>query len=57
MVLREKAMTVDDAEVRAEYAYLVRGFLRLAVQFERDMEIKKLHRQRAPKMPPEPPSG
>ena len=54
---REKAVAVDDAEVRAEYEYLVRGFLRLAVQFERDMEIKKPPRQRVPKMPPEPPSG
>jgi hypothetical protein len=29
-------MALQDAEIRAEYAYLVRGFLRLARQFEQD---------------------
>jgi hypothetical protein len=29
-LLREKAMAVEDAEIRAEFAYLIRGFLRLA---------------------------
>jgi hypothetical protein len=37
-LLREKAMTMSDPELRAEYAYLVRGFLRLATQLEQDME-------------------
>ena len=45
-VLREKAKTVDDAELRAEYQYLVRGFLRLARQFEQDMDAKKVPSQR-----------
>jgi hypothetical protein len=40
-VLRERAKTVSDAKLRAEYEYLVRGFLRLASQFERDMDTKK----------------
>jgi chromosome segregation and condensation protein ScpB len=41
-VLREQAKTLQhDAKLKAEYDYLVRGFLRLAVQFERDMEVKK----------------
>jgi hypothetical protein len=35
-LLREKAMALQDAEIRAEYAYLIRGFLRLARQFEQD---------------------
>jgi len=35
--LREKAKVAPDAELKAEYQYLVRGFLRLAHQFERDM--------------------
>jgi hypothetical protein len=48
-VLREKAKTVEDAELRAEYQYLVRGFLRLATQFEQDMEAKKLPNQRSRK--------
>jgi len=39
-LLREKAMTMSDPELRAEYAYLVRGFLRLATQLEQDMERK-----------------
>jgi hypothetical protein len=33
-------MAVEDAEIRAEYAYLIRGFLRLARQFEQDRETK-----------------
>ena len=48
-VLREKAKTVDDAELRAEYQYLVRGFLRLASQFEQDMDVKKASNQRSRK--------
>jgi hypothetical protein len=48
-VLREKAITVEDAELRAEYQYLVRGFLRLARQFEQNMEAKKLPNQRSRK--------
>jgi hypothetical protein len=35
-------MALQDAEIRAEYAYLVRGFLRLARQFEQDRETKPL---------------
>jgi hypothetical protein len=41
-LLCEKAMALQDAEIRAEYAYLVRGFLRLARQFEQDRETKPL---------------
>jgi hypothetical protein len=41
-LLREKAMTMSDPELRAEYAYLVRSFLRLATQFEQDMAEKKV---------------
>jgi hypothetical protein len=48
-VLREKAKTIDDAELRAEYQYLVRGFLRLASQFEQDMDAKKASNQRSRK--------
>jgi len=41
-VLREKANALrHDPELRAEYEYLVRGFLRLATQFERDMNAAK----------------
>ena len=40
-VLRAKAKTMDDAELKAEYEYLVRGFLRLAIRFEQDMDTKK----------------
>jgi phage terminase Nu1 subunit (DNA packaging protein) len=36
--LREKANEIDDADLKAEYAYLVRGYLRLARQFEQDMD-------------------
>jgi hypothetical protein len=43
-LLREKAMAMEDAELKAEYAYLVRGFLRLARQFEQDRETKPLGR-------------
>jgi hypothetical protein len=39
---REKAMAFQDAELRAEYAYLIRGFLRLARQFEQDREMKSV---------------
>ena len=39
-VLREYAKTVHDAELKAEYAYLIRGFLQLARQFEQDREMK-----------------
>jgi hypothetical protein len=48
-VLREKAKTVHDADLRAEYQYLVRGFLRLARQFEQDMDAKKVPNQRSRK--------
>ena len=41
-LLREQAMALQDAEIRAEYAYLIRGFLRLARQFEQDRETKLL---------------
>jgi 3-dehydroshikimate dehydratase len=33
-------MALEDAEIRAEYASLIRGFLRLARQFEQDRETK-----------------
>jgi hypothetical protein len=48
-VVREKAKTVDDVELRAEYQYLVRGFLRLAKQFEQDMDAKNVPNQRSPR--------
>ena len=38
--LRDYAKTVHDAGLKAEYAYLIRGFLRLARQFEQDRETK-----------------
>jgi len=41
-LLREQAMALQDAEIRAEYADLIRGFLRLARQFEQDRETKPL---------------
>ena len=44
LLLRENAMAMEDAELKAEYAYLVRGFLRLARQFEQDRETKPLGR-------------
>src|SRR5262249_20082624 len=37
-VLREQANALHDVELKAEYQYLVRGFLRLAKQFEEDMD-------------------
>ena len=37
-VLRETADKLQDAKLKAEYQYLVRGFLRLAMQFERDAD-------------------
>jgi hypothetical protein len=40
-MLRERAKAVSDAKLKAEYEYLVRGFLRLASQFEQDMKRKK----------------
>jgi hypothetical protein len=43
-LLREKAMAMEDAELKAEYAYLIRGFLRLARQFEQDRETKPFAR-------------
>jgi hypothetical protein len=43
-LLREQAKALQDAEIRAEYAYLIRGFLRLARQFEQDRETKPLGR-------------
>jgi hypothetical protein len=41
-LLREKAMTMSDPELKAEYAYLVRGFLDLATQLEQDMAERKV---------------
>jgi hypothetical protein len=35
-MLREKATEIDDAELKAQYEYLVRSLLRLAKQFEHD---------------------
>jgi hypothetical protein len=35
-------MALQDAEIRAEYAFLIRGCLRLARQFEQDRETKPL---------------
>jgi hypothetical protein len=43
-LLCEQAKALQDAEIRAEYAYLIRGFLRLARQFEHDRETKPLAR-------------
>jgi len=48
-IARAKAMTVSDPDLRAEYVYLVRGFLRLATQFEHDMAEKKLPDKRPSK--------
>jgi hypothetical protein len=41
-LLREtaKAMHLQDTEMRAEYAYLIRGLLRLARQIEQDRVTK-----------------
>ena len=41
-LLREtaKEMQLQDAEIRAEYAYLLRGLLRLARQLEQDRVTK-----------------
>lgn len=39
--LRERANAIDDAELKAEYGYLVRGFLRLARQYEQDIDYAK----------------
>ena len=43
-LLREtaKAMHLQDTKIRAEYAYLMRGLLRLARQIEQDRETKPL---------------
>ena len=35
-MLREKTSEIDDAELKAQYEYLVRSLLRLARQFEQD---------------------
>jgi len=44
--LRERAKEIDDAALKAEYAYLVRGYLRLASQFEQDLDVgRSLHRK------------
>ena len=43
-LLREKAYALQDAEIRAEYGHLIRGFLELARQFEQDRETKPLGR-------------
>jgi hypothetical protein len=45
-VLREKANTLSDAELKTDYEYLVRGFERLARQFEQDMDTKPQRRTR-----------
>jgi hypothetical protein len=45
-LLCEQAKALQDAEIRAEYAYLIRGFLRLARQIEQDRETKPLARTR-----------
>ena len=39
--LRERANATDDAGLKAEYGYLVRGFLRLARQYEQDIDHAK----------------
>jgi hypothetical protein len=39
-LLCEQAKTLQGPEIRAEYADLIRGFLRLARQFEQDRETK-----------------
>ena len=45
--LREKAkMLQHDPKLKAEYDYLVRGFLRLAAQMEQDTQAKKAPDQR-----------
>jgi len=46
-LLREKAMIMSDPELKAEYAYLVRGFLDLATQLEQDMAERKVPRKPA----------
>ena len=38
--LREIANGLPVGELKAEYEYLIRGFLRLAAQFEQDRETK-----------------
>ena len=38
--LREIANGLPAGELKAEYEYLIRGFLRLAKQFEQDKETK-----------------
>ena len=48
-LLRKTAKSVRDAELRAEYEYLVRGFLRLATQFEQDMAAEKVPDKRPSK--------
>ena len=40
-----KEMHLQDAKVRADYAYLIRGLLRLARQIEKDSDAKKVPRQ------------
>ena len=35
-ILREKAKEIHDAELKAQYEYLVRSLLRLAREFEQD---------------------
>jgi hypothetical protein len=39
-LLREQAKALQDAEIRAEYEYLIRGFLRLAREFEQDRQTE-----------------
>jgi hypothetical protein len=39
--LRERANAIVDAGLKAEYGYLVRGFLRLARQYEQDIDYAK----------------
>jgi hypothetical protein len=40
-VLRQKANEIHDAEQKAKYEYLIRGFLRLARQYEQDNDRAK----------------
>jgi hypothetical protein len=52
--LREIANGLPVGELKAEYEYLVRGFLRLAAQFEHDRETKTHCERRS--IEPEPPT-
>jgi len=43
-LLGEQAKALQDSEIRAGYEYLIRAFLRLANQIEKDREKKPLGR-------------